>query len=138
MSLIADLRKSERPLPLPSKFTSWNGVAYLAAGLLLVAWPGVVQALLFGPEFAGREEGLVRVLGMAVTVIGWLYLFGGRTGGRQVVAASVVNRIVLVPLVLVPLAMTGVFPTLLWPFAVLDPVLGLCAWYLLSREGLPS
>ena len=47
--------------------------------------------------FAGREEALVRVLGMTRAVIGWLYLFGGRSGARQFVAASVLDRVVLVP-----------------------------------------
>jgi hypothetical protein len=40
-------------------------------------------------------------MGMTVVVIGWLYLFGGRSGARQIVAASVVDRLVLVPAVLV-------------------------------------
>jgi hypothetical protein len=61
-------------------------------------------------------------------VIGWLYLFGGRAGARQIVAASVVDRLVLVPAVLVPLAIAGVFPHLLWTFAILDPALGIGAW----------
>lgn len=57
---------------------------------------------------------------MTVAIIGWFYVFGGRSGSRQIVAASVVDRIVLVPLVLVPIAVAGVFPALLGVFAVLD------------------
>ena len=64
-------------------------------------------------DFVGREAALVRILGMTVAIIGWFYLFGGRSGGRQVVAASVLDRIILVPLVLVPIAISGVFPHLL-------------------------
>jgi hypothetical protein len=71
---------------------------------------------------------------MSVAVIGWFYFFGGRSGGRQVVAASVIDRIVLVPIVLIPIALAGVFPRLCWTFAVLDPLLGITAWYLLARE----
>ena len=134
MSLIENLRESPKQLAPSSKFTVFNGVLYLSAGGLLIAWPGAVQTLLFGPAFEGREESLIRVLGMAVAIIGWLYVFGGRTGGKQVVAASVLDRIVLVPLVLVPIAMSGVFPTLLGTLAVLDPLLGLVAWYLLAKE----
>ncbi len=84
-----------------------------------------------------REKGIHGAFAIypeAVAVIGWLYLFGGRSGGRQVVAASVLDRIVLVPVVLVPTALAGVFPHLLTSFAILDPVLGLGAWWLLSRE----
>lgn len=134
MSLVADLKESPSTLATSSKFTSLNGILYLAAGFLLLVWPGAVQTLLRDPEFAGREAALVRLLGMTVAIIGWFYFFGGRSGGRQVVAASVLDRIVLVPLVLVPLAMAGVFPHLLLTFAILDPLLGLVAWVLLARE----
>jgi hypothetical protein len=72
-----------------------------------------------------------------VMVIGWLYLFGGLSGGRRIVAASVLDRIVLVPLVLIPLAIAGIFPHLLLAFAVLDPTLGIGAWLLLSRSDRP-
>ncbi len=134
MSLIADLKESPPNLSTSSKYTALNGIIYLASGALLMIWPGAVQTLLLDPDFVGHEAALVRVLGMAVAVIGWLYLFGGRSGGRQVVAASVLDRIILVPVVLVPTALAGVFPHLLTSFAILDPVLGLGAWWLLSRE----
>ena len=57
-------------------------------------------------------------------VIGWLYLFGGLSGGRRIVAASVLDRVLFVPLVLEPLAVAGVFPYFLLTFALLDPALG--------------
>ena len=134
MSLIADLKESPATLSPSSRFTAMNGLIYLAAGGLLIVWPGAVQTLFRDPEFAGHEAALMRVIGMTVAVIGWFYFFGGRTGGRQFVAASVLDRIILVPLVLIPTAMAGVFPHLLATFAILDPVLGLIAWYLLARE----
>ena len=121
-------------LTVSSRFTITNGFVYLGAGALLLTWPGAVQTLMFGDEFAGHESALIRVLGMAVAIIGWCYVFGGRTGGRQVVAASVPGRVLLVPAVLVPLPYSGVFPVLLGTFAVLDPILGFVAWYLLARE----
>lgn len=55
MSLIRDLLKIDRPLAHSCRFTVWNGFVYLAAGALLIAWPGAVQALFFEPEFVGRE-----------------------------------------------------------------------------------
>jgi LPXTG-motif cell wall-anchored protein len=51
-----------------------------------------------------------------------------------VVAASIVDRLLFVPLVLVPLALTGVFPHLLLSFAILDASLALGAWALLRRK----
>lgn len=134
MSLISDLKDAPPNLATSSKFTLLNGIIYLTAGTLLMIWPGAVQTLFLDADFVGREASLVRVLGMAVAIIGWFYVFGARSGGRQVVAASVLDRIILVPLVLVPTAMAGVFPHLLLTFAILDPLLGLVAWYLLAKE----
>jgi hypothetical protein len=99
-----------------------------------VAWPGATQVLFRDADFIGHEGALIRVVGMAVMGIGWLYLFGGRTGARQFGAASVLDRIVLVPAVLLPLVVAGVFPHLLLTLAVLDPTPGVVAWVLLSRE----
>jgi uncharacterized membrane protein len=76
----------------------------------------------------------MRVIGLTIVVIGWLYFFGGRTGTRQFIAASVVDRLVFVPVVLIPLALAGVFPHLFLTFAVLDALLALGAWGLLARE----
>ncbi len=134
MPLLTDLMESPSNLPPSSRFTVANGVLYMAAGAFFLAWPGAVQALLFEAAYVGREEGLVRVIGMTLAIIGWFYFFGGRCGARQIVAASVLDRITLVPLVLIPLAIAGVFPHMMLLFAVLDPALGLVAWYLLSKE----
>jgi hypothetical protein len=134
MSLITDLLARPANLPLLSKYSVINGYIYLALGGLLTVWPGAVQALLFDPPFVGNESALFRVLGMTVAVIGWLYVFGGRGGGRNFGPASVLDRIVLVPLVLVPLVAAGIFPHTFGAFAVLDPALGIGAWLLHRRE----
>lgn len=134
MSLGGDLLAKPPSLSRASKYTVVNGVGYLAAGSLLIVWPGVIQALFRDPAFTGHEEGLMRALGLTVVVIGWLYVFGGRSGSRQVVAASVIDRLLIVPLVLVPLALTGVFPHLFLSFAILDASLAIGAWVLLRRE----
>jgi hypothetical protein len=134
MSLLSDLAEAPSSLSRASKFTIACGLFYCANGLLLLTWPGAIQTLFFDPPFAGREESLVRLIGLLLALVGWFYIFGGRSGGRQVVAASVLDRLILVPAVLVPLALTGVFPHLLLTFAVLDPLLAAVAWYLLSRS----
>jgi hypothetical protein len=118
MSLFNALRESPSKLSASSKFTVVNGIIYMAVGAMLLIWPGAVQILFFDPEFVGRESALVRVLGMTVAIIGWFYFFGGRSGGRQVVAASVLDRIVLVPVVLIPLAAADVFPHFFLTFAM--------------------
>ena len=126
----------EKPpnLTTASKYTAVNGVIYLAVGVLLIVWPGVSQTLFMESPFVGHEEGLLRVIGLTVVVIGWLYVFGGRSGARQIVAASVVDRLIFVPAVLIPVAMAGVFPHLLLTFAVFDVLLAIGAWVLLSRR----
>lgn len=134
MSLLKHLKESPTPLPASSKFTIVNGILYMAIGALLLVWPGAVQTLTFAPDFDGHEASLIRVIGMAVVIIGWFYYFGGRSGSTQIVAASVLDRLLLVPIVLIPLAISGVFPVLLGAFAILDPVLGILAWRLLARE----
>lgn len=134
MSLITALKESPTPLSKASRFTWMCGAFYMATGALVLAWPGMAQALMGDPDFVGHEAGLVRVVGLCVLVIGWLYFFGGRSGGRQVVAATIIDRIVLVPLVLVPTALAGVVPHTLLLFAVTDPALAVIAWLLLARR----
>ena len=133
MSLLAAFKESPATLSRASAFIWMNGVFYMATGVLLLAWPGAAQVLLRDPDFVGHEAGLVRVLGMCVVVIGWLYFFGGRSGSRPFVAATVVDRIILVPLVLIPIALSGILPHTLFLFAVVDPALAIVAWYLISR-----
>ncbi len=111
-----------------------NGYIYLSLGAMFVIWPGAVQTLFRDDAFAGREEALLRVVGLTVMVIGWLYLFGGRSGGRQTVAASILDRWILVPAVLVPIAMAGVFPHTLLAFALLDASLAMGAWILRRKS----
>lgn len=127
------LARPGRPTAL-SRYTEACGAFYLATGLTTYAWPGLVQTLLRQPAFTGHEEGLVRLTGFVLAVVGWFYVAGGRTGARSFAAATVVDRL-LVPLFLVPLARHGAaYPPLVLSFAVLDPILALGAWHLLRRE----
>lgn len=133
MSLIETLLNKPDLTPA-SKFQALNGVIYLAVGGGLVLWPGLVQVLLRDPPFSGNESGLFRALGLTTVVIGWHYYFGGRTGGEQVVAAGVIDRLIYVPLVLLPLVFAGVFPHTFIAFTVLDVGLAIRAWMLLRAE----
>ena len=137
MSLMKDLLERPFDQAITSKYTAMNGFIYLGLGALVLIWPGIVQTIFRDASFVGNEAALIRVMGMTVMVIGWLYLFGGLSGGRRIVAASVLDRVVLVLLVLVPLAIAGVFPRFLMAFALLDPTLGIGAWLLLSRSAHP-
>jgi hypothetical protein len=59
---------------------------------------------------------------------------GGRANARQIIAASIVCRPILVPVVLVPLAIAWVFPRLLLTFTVLDLLLSIVGWVLVARQ----
>jgi hypothetical protein len=125
MQLINDLFEKSPNQTVLSRYLSLNGVLYLGAGALLLLWPGSVQTLLGDPAFVGREEGLIRVIGLTVVIIGLLYLLGGRANAKQIIAVSIVSRPILVPLALVPLAIAGVFPHLLLTYVVLDMLLSI-------------
>ena len=134
MSFFNDLLEKPANLSTASKYAVMNGYIYLALGALFIFWPGAVQTIFMDAPFDGHESALFRVLGMTVAVIGWFYVFGGRSGARQFGPASVLDRVVLVPLVLVPLVIAGVFPHTLGAFAMLDPALGIGAWVLHNRK----
>jgi hypothetical protein len=134
MALISDLIEKPATLSVASKYTVINGVLYLGTGALFIAWPGLVQAVFKDTAFVGHEEALFRVVGLLLVVVGWLYLFGGRSGGPQAPAASVIDRLVFVPAVLLPLVFAGVFPHLFLALAILDPTLAIGAWILLARK----
>src|SRR5690349_12032155 len=120
-------------LAVPSRYTVFNGWIYLTIGVVLIFWPGFVPTVLGDRPYVASEAGLMRSLGLAVVVIGWLYLFGGRSGSRQLVAASVIDRWIFVPLVALPLAYAGVFPHLMVAFTILDVSLATGSWALLRR-----
>jgi hypothetical protein len=133
MSLIETLLKKPNLTPA-SKYHALNGVIYFIAGLGLILWPRIIQVLLRDPSFTGHESALFRALGLTIAMIGWHYYFGGRTGGQQVVAASLIERFIYVPLVSLPLAIAGVFPHTFVAFAVLDVGLAIPARMLLRAN----
>jgi len=134
MKLIQDLLEAPASLSVASKYTIANGLFYIATGVQLIVWPAAVQRLFLEADFVGHEADLVRVVGFTVAIIGWLFLFGGQSGGRQFVAATVIERLLFEPLVLVPLALAGIFSHVLTTFAILDACLALGAWLILSRK----
>ena len=73
MSLIKDLRDKPSSLTAASKYTALNGIGYLGVGAILIVCPGVTQTLFKEPAFAEHEQALMRVIGLTVAVIGWLY-----------------------------------------------------------------
>jgi hypothetical protein len=133
MSFTSDLLETPATLSRASKWTAMNGYIYMTLGALFILWPRAVQTIFRDEPFAGHESALFRMLGLTIAVIGWLYLFGGRSGGRQIVPASVLDRWILVPAVGVSVALSGVFPHAILAFVLLDASLALGAWILRSK-----
>lgn len=133
MRFFETLMKTPGPLSPSSRYTVACGIFYLGFGILTYAWPGMAQTIFQEKPFAGNEEAMMRLVGFVVGVIGWLYIFGGRTGARSLAASTVVDRLI-VPFALAPLIMAGVVPRVLITFAVLDPALALGVWLILRRE----
>lgn len=130
---IDDLLEMPSNLPILSKYTVLNGVIYVATGALLIVWPSATQTIFMDAAFIGHEEALMRAIGLTMLVIGWLYLFGGRSGARQFATCTVIDRLIFVPVVLVPLIIAGVFPHLFVTLAILDPVLAIGVLVLRNR-----
>jgi hypothetical protein len=118
-----------------SRYTIANGVLYLGAGLIVYVAPmSWLSRVFFVEGFPGHEQGLVRVLGVTLAVIGWLYVAGGRTRSSSFALATVVDR-ALIPFVLLPLAVLHLVPLgIVLPFSILDPVLGLGALLIWRRQ----
>src|SRR5687767_6214226 len=103
-SFLRALLESPAPTTL-SRYTEWNGRVYLGFGFIMYVWPGVLQLSGAAP-FQGGEEGMARLLGFTVMVIGWFYIMGARTRADSFSLATIADRM-LVPFFLLPLAISG-------------------------------
>ncbi|MGB8331271.1 MAG: hypothetical protein WCE62_14195 [Polyangiales bacterium] len=127
----------DEPLTPLARYTQANGLLYLALGLLVYAWPGVMGLVGAGP-LEGQEPGLFRGFGFAIAVIGWFYVIGGRTNRDSFGLATFADRI-LVPFFALPLIVTGqVDPMLILPVVILDPILGIGAFVIWKRQSIPA
>lgn len=107
-----------------------NGALYMAVDALLYAAPQLAWQLLLMPPLAPDQVGQARVVGMAVLIIGWFHVIGGRTWAHAFALSTVVDRL-LVPAFLVPLYLTGQLGLgVVLAFSILDPTLGLIAYAL--------
>jgi hypothetical protein len=137
MSLVTIALEKPTILTKASKYTVFNGYVYLGLGVALILWPGAIQTLLRERPFVGDEQGLFRALGMAVALIGYYLVIGGRAGSRQATAASVIDRLTVVPLVLLPLAIAGVFSRFMIAVVIVDFCLATSTWMVLRSETKP-
>lgn len=118
-----------------SRYVVANGILYLGIGASIYLLPAsVLMRLFFLDHLTGYEDGLARAVGVAVAIIGWFYVMGGRTRADSFGLSTVVDRL-LIPVVLVPLWLLGTAPPgIVLPFAILDPLLGIGAYLIWRRE----
>jgi hypothetical protein len=129
------LSTPNEPLSPLARYTQANGILYLVLGSTIYGWPGVTELLGAG-ALDGQETGLVRVLGLAIAIIGWFYVIGGRTNRDSFGLATFADRI-LVPFLALPPAIAGqVDLMLVLPIAVLDPILGIVAFLIWKRQSM--
>jgi hypothetical protein len=118
-----------------SRYIVANGLLYMAIGVCMYLAPtAVLERVFFLPPLSPLEQGLVRALGSVAAIIGWFYVMGGRTRAASFCLATVVDRL-LVPFLFVPLWVLGLAPPgLVLPFAILDPVLAIGAYFIWRQE----
>src|SRR5260221_13343010 len=114
--LIQALAEKSAARSTASRFTSISGLFYLAMGLTICGLPTLVPMLFFEPTFTGREEGLFRLVGWIMAVVGWFLWIGGRAGDRSFAAGGVLPRLAGSPGV-DPLSISGASPATLYIFA---------------------
>ncbi len=82
MSLANDLLAKPAVLTPVSKYTVLNGVGYLAAGVLLLVWPGITQALFRDPLDSRAADVRLRITQSALQSESGLWIVS--PGGEQV------------------------------------------------------
>jgi hypothetical protein len=133
MSWLSTLFAKAPPHTPLSRYTTYNGFFYMAAGALVFLWPRALE--LTGPALVGHEPGFARMLGAVLLLIGWFYVFGAKTRSDVFGLATVFDRLFLVPLLFLPLVALGeVDPAVGVPFAILDPLLGIGALLIWRRQ----
>ncbi len=127
------LAKPAKPLSRLARFTSAQGIFYMAMGGAMIFSPAELLTTLNGISPDG--QGLFRVVGFTLSIIGWFYFIGGRTGATSFGLATVADRVV-VPFAAAGFVLAGqaTLQTVL-PFAILDPLLAFVAWRIWRTDG---
>ena len=112
------------------RFTENCGYMYILIGSLFLFVPNSLVMLGLTPTFQGQEEGLIRIVGITVAIIGYFYIFGARTHSRAFGLSTILDRLLIPFLLSFVYLVSNVELFLLLPLGVLDPVLALIALYL--------
>ena len=117
------------------KYTELNGIFYFLTGLFIFFFPGVPSTLGLMPEVTLKEEGFLQLIGFSLSIVGYFYYFGARTHKKSFGLATVFDRLILVPIFLGIILVKGnLDKEFFLPLLILDPILGIGAYYLWSKE----
>ncbi len=134
MSFWSALLARPAELSLLARFTVGCGVFYLVVGGAVYVLPEAAFEFALQQDLTTSEVGSTHLLGMTIAIIGWFYVFGGRTGADSFGLSSVIDRL-LVPMFVLPQVIFYDVPLLgVLPLAIADPLMGLCALWLWRRS----
>ena len=145
--------------PIPGRvgwFLFLQGQSYAGAGVVVMLWPAwatqmMLRAGLGGPAAAAAaaaamadsgsdsvsgslsaaEAGMSRLTSVFLIGIGWFYMHGGLSKRLHFLAATCLNRVVVVPFAAAVLAILGARAHFCAAFGVMDPVLALLTYLVL-------
>ncbi|MEC7984308.1 MAG: hypothetical protein VX278_04040 [Myxococcota bacterium] len=115
-------------------FTELCGYAYGFIGATFFFLPHLQVQMGMLPPYQGQEEGMVRLLGLTLGIIGYFYVFGARTHARSFCLSTVVDRLLVPFLLAFVFLVSDVALMLILPLAVLDPLLAITALFLWYKE----
>ena len=128
------LARPSAPSTHLSRYTERCGYFYIVLGLFLFFAPGAQVAIGLLPPFEGQEEGMYRLIGMSLAFIGYFYVFGGRGQSQVFGLATVLDRLVVPFFGLYVLQVSTIEPMVMLPICVLDPLLGLGAYWMWRKD----
>lgn len=106
------------------KFILVQGILYAVVGLLCLFIPALVADVLLIPSPEALDLAWFRILGVALSVIGYFYVQGARQVDiKPWVVASTFDRLTFVPVFIGYCLFCGSCPQLCIAFGVLDPLL---------------
>ena len=112
-----------------SRYTEACGFSYCALGAVIFLWPDSIVLAGLSIPFQGQEQGLMRVIGCVLMLIGYFYVFGGRTQQNSFGLCTVVDRL-LVPVLFGFIYFTSDISGLfILAIGIGDPLLGMGAYF---------
>lgn len=122
------MARPKSPTTRLSRYTEGCGFSYGALGTLIFLWPDSLVLAGLSTPFQGQEQGLMRVIGCVLMLIGYFYVFGGRTQQNSFGLCTVLDRL-LVPVLFGFIYFTSDISGLfILAIAVPDPLLGIGAY----------